>query len=132
MLHSLQLAAATMLGALCCACGGTDAKRSEAQVPTGPGDGVLFVGNSLTASNDLPGLVGSYLAALVIAGVLTEVSPRDMPARVVRPGGVELSVPAAVARVLQAAAADAIAPSADVVVFSSLLPGALRYAAGDP
>src|SRR5437764_7532940 len=33
-------------------------------VPSGPGDGILFVGNSLTYANDLPGLVEGLGAAL--------------------------------------------------------------------
>ena len=56
-----------------------------------------------------PSEEGSYLAALVIAGVLTGKSPVGMPARVVRPDGRELSIPPAAAAVLQDAAAAAIA-----------------------
>jgi predicted metal-dependent phosphotriesterase family hydrolase len=52
---------------------------------------------------------GSYLAALVITGVLTGISPSQMAAQVVRPGGSELSIPPAVATVLRAAAGAAIA-----------------------
>jgi hypothetical protein len=52
---------------------------------------------------------GSYLAALVIAGVLAGISPEQMPARVVLPNGSEASVPPAAATVLRAAAAAAIA-----------------------
>jgi hypothetical protein len=59
-----------------------------------------------------PSEQGSYLAALVIAGVLTAKSPQGMPARVMRPSGRELVLPAETAAVLQAAAAEAIASSA--------------------
>jgi len=92
-------------------------------VPVGPGDGILFVGNSLTFTEDLPGLVEglaravgrplrtAYLAALVIAAVLTGASPQGMPARVVRTDGTELSIPADAATILQAAASEVSAPS---------------------
>jgi hypothetical protein len=67
----------------------------------------------LYAADDFhPSEHGSYLAALVIAGVLTGVSPSGMPSRVVRPSGQELSLPPQMASVLQAAAAAAIATSA--------------------
>ncbi|MFL5415755.1 MAG: SGNH/GDSL hydrolase family protein [Myxococcales bacterium] len=58
---------------------------------------------------------GSYLAALVIAAVLTGASPQAMPARVVRPGGAVLAIPEPAASVLRAAARAAIAgqPSSD-------------------
>ena len=56
-----------------------------------------------------PSEQGSYLAALVIVGVLTARSPLGMPARVTRPSGQELSIPAGVATVLQEAAAEAVA-----------------------
>jgi hypothetical protein len=136
-----------------------------APVPAGPGDGILFVGNSLTYGNDLPGLVeglsagtgadvaqsyslaaddvggsyfpvthawqlalqrepslrlyssdgfhpseqGSYLAALVMVGVLTGRSPLGMPARVIRPAGTEVSIPQETASALQDAASATIA-----------------------
>jgi hypothetical protein len=54
---------------------------------------------------------GSYLAALVIASVLTGASPQGMPARVVRPDGSELSIPVPAVSLLQAAAAAALAAS---------------------
>ena len=56
-----------------------------------------------------PSEQGSYLAALVIAGVLTGIPPAQMSAHVVRPGGSELSIPPEVATVLRTAAAAAIA-----------------------
>ena len=56
-----------------------------------------------------PSEEGSYLAALVIAGVLTGRSPVGMPARVVRPAGTALTVPDDAAAALQQAASDAIA-----------------------
>jgi len=56
-----------------------------------------------------PSAEGSYLAALVIASVLTGISPVQMPAQVVLPNGSELSIPLASATVLRAAAAAAIA-----------------------
>ena len=59
-----------------------------------------------------PSPEGSYLAALVIAGVLTGVSPAAMPAHVVRPNGTEVSFPEETATVLRSAAAAAIASSA--------------------
>jgi hypothetical protein len=126
-MNVFRFVAVAIVAALCCACGGAETKRNEAPVPAAPGDGILFVGNSLTFSNDLPGLVeglavavgrplrtamvafGGYSLEDVIAGVLTGASAKEMPARVVRPGGAELSVPASAAGVLQAAAADAIA-----------------------
>jgi hypothetical protein len=55
-----------------------------------------------------PSAQGSYLAALVITGVLTGISPSQMSAQVVRPGGIELSIPPAAAIVLRAAATAAI------------------------
>ena len=62
-----------------------------------------------------PSAHGSYLAALVITGVLTGISPSQMTAQVVRPGGSELSIPAAVATVLRNAAAAAIASTGTAV-----------------
>ncbi len=62
-----------------------------------------------------PSAQGSYLAALVIASALTGISPAQMSARVVRPGGSELSIPPAVATVLRAAAAAAIASTGTAV-----------------
>jgi len=56
-----------------------------------------------------PSVHGSYLAAVVIAAVLTGARPESMPARIVRPDGTALSVPADAATVLQAAAAAALA-----------------------
>jgi hypothetical protein len=56
-----------------------------------------------------PSEQGSYLAALVMVGVLTGRSPLGMPARVVRPAGTEVSIPQEVASVLQDAASAAIA-----------------------
>jgi hypothetical protein len=56
-----------------------------------------------------PSAQGSYLAAVVIASVLTGIPPAQMSAQVVRPGGSELSIPPAVAAVLRTAAAAAIA-----------------------
>jgi hypothetical protein len=59
-----------------------------------------------------PGAQGSYLAALVIAAVLTGAPPQSMPERVVRPDGTALSIPADAATILKVAAAAAIsAPS---------------------
>jgi hypothetical protein len=59
-----------------------------------------------------PSEEGSYLAALVIAGVLTGASPSIMPARVIRPNGPELAIPPATATLLQTAAVAAIAGAA--------------------
>jgi hypothetical protein len=56
-----------------------------------------------------PSTLGSYLAALVITGVLTGTSPQTMPARVVRPDGTVLSIPEPAATALRAAADAAIA-----------------------
>jgi hypothetical protein len=56
-----------------------------------------------------PSEQGSYLSALVIAGVLTAQSPVGMAAHVVRPSGHELSIPPDLAGVLQGAAAAAVA-----------------------
>jgi hypothetical protein len=61
-----------------------------------------------------PSAHGSYLAALVIAGVLTGNSPQTMPARVVRPDGTVLSIPEPAATALRAAADAAIAARAPV------------------
>lgn len=54
--------AALVLVAWALACGGTDAPRTEPGAQS-PGDGVLFIGNSLTSANDLPGLVSALAAA---------------------------------------------------------------------
>ena len=59
-----------------------------------------------------PSQQGTYLSALVIAGVLTGVSPESMPGRVVWPSGGDLTIPEPAANVLRAAAAAAIASSA--------------------
>jgi len=56
-----------------------------------------------------PSAQGSYLAALVITGVLTGSSPQTMPGRVVRPDGTVLSIPEPAATALRAAADAAIA-----------------------
>ena len=56
-----------------------------------------------------PSEQGSYLAALVMVGVLTGRSPLGMPARVVRPAGTEVSIPQETASALQDAASAAIA-----------------------
>jgi hypothetical protein len=59
-----------------------------------------------------PSAHGSYLAALVIAAALTGAPPQSMPARVVRPDGTALSIPADAATILRVAAAAAVsAPS---------------------
>jgi hypothetical protein len=50
--------------AVCAACAGEEPRAaSQRPVPAGPGDGVLFVGNSLTFANDLPGMVERLAAA---------------------------------------------------------------------
>lgn len=54
--------AALLLVASALACVGTDAARSEAEAQP-PGEGALFIGNSLTSANDLPGLVSALAAA---------------------------------------------------------------------
>ncbi|HZR11135.1 MAG TPA: SGNH/GDSL hydrolase family protein [Myxococcales bacterium] len=56
-----------------------------------------------------PSEQGSYLAALVIVSVLTARPAVGMPARVMRPDGHELAIPADAAAVLQQAAAEAVA-----------------------
>jgi hypothetical protein len=63
-----------------------------------------------------PSSHGSYLAALVIAGVLTGASPLTMPARVARPGGGVLAIPEPAASILRAAAEAAIAGQALPVI----------------
>jgi hypothetical protein len=56
--------ACLVLAAVCWQC---DADRAPSlqppAVPTGPGDGILFIGNSLTLANDLPGMVQGLAAA---------------------------------------------------------------------
>ena len=62
----MRAIAAILLGALC-ACGTESAPMAGSTpglVPAGPGDGVLFVGNSLTYANDLPGLVDGLSSAI--------------------------------------------------------------------
>ncbi len=56
-----------------------------------------------------PSIAGSYLAALVMYGVLYDQSPVGLPARVRLASGVDVGVSAAVATVLQAAAAEVLA-----------------------
>jgi hypothetical protein len=58
--------AVVVVGALCACDGGTEATTpspSGGPVPIGPGDGILFVGNSLTYANDLPGMVEGLASA---------------------------------------------------------------------
>ena len=57
-----------------------------------------------------PSIAGSYLAALVMYGVLYDRSPIGLPARVRLASGAEVGVAAPVALVLQEAAAEVIAP----------------------
>jgi hypothetical protein len=57
-----------------------------------------------------PSAAGSYLAALVMYGVLYDRSPVGLPARVRLASGAEIGVPVAVASVLQAAASEVLAP----------------------
>jgi hypothetical protein len=57
-----------------------------------------------------PSMAGSYLAALVMYGVLFDGSPVGLPARVRLASGAEVGVSAAVAAVLQEAAAEVLAP----------------------
>lgn len=57
-----------------------------------------------------PSVAGSYLAALVMYGVLYDRSPVGLPARVRLASGGEIGVSAAVASVLQEAAAEVLAP----------------------
>src|SRR3954466_13642343 len=53
-----------LLVAVCGACAGEEQRSaSQRPIPAGPGDGVLFVGNSLTFANDLPGMVERLAAA---------------------------------------------------------------------
>lgn len=52
------------LVAVCWSCDSAPASSSAPQaVPVGPGDGILFIGNSLTLANDLPGMVQGMAAA---------------------------------------------------------------------
>jgi hypothetical protein len=52
-----RIAAALLFAAALGCAGETTPEQPLAAVPVGPGDGILFVGNSLTYGNDLPGLV---------------------------------------------------------------------------
>ena len=74
-----------------------DARRRDPSLPLYSGDGFHPSGH------------GAYLAALVIASVLTGASPQAMPARVVRTDGTVLVVAEPAATVLRAAASTAIA-----------------------
>ena len=58
-----------------------------------------------------PSMAGSYLAALVMYGVLFDRSPVGLPARVRLASGTEVGVSAAVAAVLQEAAAEVLTPA---------------------
>ena len=58
---------ATLLLTAAALCGCDDAGTTVSgrrRVPVGPGDGILFVGNSLTYANDLPGLVEGLSTAI--------------------------------------------------------------------
>jgi hypothetical protein len=57
-----------LIALVCWSCDSTEPTPAKAPVPAGPGDGVLFVGNSLTFANDLPVLV-ELLAAAVTASL---------------------------------------------------------------
>jgi len=57
------LAVLLALAFIGCDAGQSDPAQVLAPVPIGPGDGILFVGNSLTYGNDLPGLVEGLSAA---------------------------------------------------------------------
>jgi len=68
---------------ICAACGGGEpsAPLPERPVQTGRGDSILFIGNSLTYSNDLPGMVQGLAAS---AGI-------SLPAAQVAYGGYSLA-----------------------------------------
>ena len=70
---------------------------------------VLFIGNSLTFANDLPGMVRALVDSSVylLAGEAWEAAPGGLPARLRTQSGVDVDVPPALARLLQEAAADA-------------------------
>jgi len=51
-------------GGVSATCGGGEQPLRQGSVPTGPGDGILFIGNSLTDANDLPGMVQGLAAAV--------------------------------------------------------------------
>jgi hypothetical protein len=57
-----------------------------------------------------PSMAGSYLAALVMYGVLYHRSPVGLPARVRLTSGAEAGVPSATAALLQEAAAEVLPP----------------------
>ncbi|MFL5373400.1 MAG: hypothetical protein ACJ78T_05385, partial [Myxococcales bacterium] len=49
--------------AACARCAGSEAGATPAPGPDTPGSGILFVGNSLTYTEDLPGLVAALATA---------------------------------------------------------------------
>jgi hypothetical protein len=55
--------ACLLVAAACCGCDSEPGSGPLRPVPSGPGGGILFVGNSLTFANDLPGLVQGLSAA---------------------------------------------------------------------
>src|SRR4051812_50152839 len=52
-----------VVGWLGAACGGSEKRAPPAPRPALPGPAILFVGNSLTDANDLPGMVEGLAAA---------------------------------------------------------------------
>src|SRR4051812_31473667 len=58
-----RLAAVFLLAVACTTCG-ENAGANPVPTTSGPGTGALFVGNSLTYTNDLPGLVRALAAAV--------------------------------------------------------------------
>jgi hypothetical protein len=53
-----------LIALVCAGCDSAGSAAAQAPVPAGPGEGVLFVGNSLTFANDLPTLVQSLGTAV--------------------------------------------------------------------
>jgi hypothetical protein len=105
-----RLAALILLAwALACAGSATDAPRADPDAQHGPGEGALFIGNSLTYANDLPGLVSALAAAdgkrLPPSSHTEDLrSPVGLPAILRTTSGIDVTIPTPTARLLQEAA----------------------------
>src|SRR5437667_8666113 len=112
--------AVLLLVAWSLACGEA-ATTTPGAAHAGPGEGALFIGNSLTMSNDLPGVVSALAAAaggrlpttvVAFPGFALEdhwagASPVGLPASVHTASGTSVAISPPTARLLQEAAAAA-------------------------
>src|SRR5438309_4049155 len=81
--RGIPLVALLVAAIVCTACGGESAAVGQGTppVPVGPGEGILFIGNSLTYQNDLPGMVEG----------LAEAAGQKLPSAQVAFGGYSLA-----------------------------------------